>query len=596
MNSLDSRDAFERMLSEALQADAERAPELPAEWLAPEPSSITAAWIDGPIVRMDFDDEQPVGQRRRRVWPLVATAAAVIAIVAALVLVTADDDTTEVPAGPPSTMVGDDVASEDATEAEQIATAFIETRWSDPDTALRYVSDDVTCTAESRCLPETGHPALPTPAETSRPAERLRLEAALFEAIGDKVVNVRCQQQDTSASGITVRCAYGYHTFRSDELGYGPFDFGGPGNYEVYVVRDHEIVSISPPLRSGLEHYFGPIWEDFRIWLSIQHPDDAALMYEGERPEEPLHGIDGWLFTGQSVDLWEQYTTEYATDRAQVGIVGLPPEDAVPSTPDNGELVVRMWTHSPAAPRMRIFVYADGRLITQREGWSAIGPLEGALERHTSYLEQRLTPEGVELVWDYALSSGLFDADDEVVLDVGNVGSACPPILQARKGDQLVRVTCRGGQGRDGGDSSEEATPEQLGWLLRLQERLVDPAKWLPPSAWERYAPTPYVASKYMVCLWGAETSVLPDAAAEVLSQGTPIPHPDDPDNAGCTTLTTEQARTLAAALDDAGMRRDPNMQTQLLFMLVDAAGQNLGNVMFTPYLPHGEAPCIDCG
>ena len=596
MNSVDSRDPLERMLCEALQVDAERAPQLPREWIAPTASSVTDAWIDGPLVAVDFGDEQPVARRGRPVWPLLVTAAAVVAIVAALVLVVADDDTREVPAGPPSTVIADDVATEEATEAEQIAKAFIETRWSDPDQALSYVSDDVTCSRASRCLPSTGHPALPTPAETSRTAESLRLQAALFEALGDKVVNVRCEQQDTSASGTTVRCAYGYHTFRSEELGYGPFELMGPGNYDVFVVRDRKIVSTNPFLRSGLAHYFRPIWDDFRMWLSIQHPDDAALMYEGETPEEPLHGIDGWIFSEQSIALWEQYTLEYATDRTQVGIMGLPPEGAAPSTPEDGELVVRMWTHSPTAPRMRIFVYADGRLITQREGWSASGPLEGAMERHTSYLEQRLTPEGVELLWDYALSSGLFEADGEVVLNVGNVASTCPRTLQVRNGDHLVSVSCTDGQGRNGGASPEEATPEQLGWLVRLQERLVDPAQWLPPSAWEHYAPTPYVASKYMVCLWYAETSVLAEAAAEVLTEGTPTTNPDDPDNASCTALTTAQARRLAAALDDAGTQRDPNMQPELGYMLVDAAGQNAGNIMFTPYLPHGEAPCISCG
>jgi hypothetical protein len=582
MNSLDSRDAFERMLCEALRADAERAPQLPVEWIAPTPSSITDNWIDGPIVRVDLGDEQPVGQRRRRAWPLVATAAAVIAIVAALVLVIADDDTTEVPAEPPSTV------DPDATQAEQIAKAFIETRWSDPDQALSYVSDDVTCSRESRCLPNTGRPALPTPAETSRTAESLRLEAALFEAIGDKVVNVRCQQQDTSATDISVRCAYGYHTFRSEELGYGPFEVGE----EQLDIRDGKIIAISPPVRDDRgwrTHFRDTIWDDFRIWLSIQHPDDAALMYQGDAPDHPLDGTGGWQFSEQSVALWEQYTLDYATDRTQVGIMGLPPEDAVSSTPEDGELVVRMWTHSPNAPRMRIFVYVDGRLITQREGWSASGPLEGALERPTSYLEQRLTPEGVELLWDYALSSGLFEADGEVVLNVGNVGvGTCPRTLQVRNGDHLVSVSC--------GASPEEATPEQLGWLVRLQERLVDPAKWLPPSAWEDYAPTPYVASRYMVCLWYSETSVLPEAAVEVLAEGTPATHPNDPDNASCTALTTEQARALAAALDDAGTQRDPNLRGELGYTLVDAAGNGPGGIMFTPYLPHGEAPCISCG
>ena len=402
MNSLDTRDPLERMLCEALQADAERAPQLPMEWIAPTTSSITDAWIDGPLVLVDVGDEQPVGQRRRPPWPLVATAAAVIAIVvAALVLVIADDDTKEVPAGPPSTV------NPDATQAEQIARAFIETRWSDPDQALSYVSHDVTCSPASRCLPNTGHPALPTPAETSRTADSLRLEAALFEALGDKIVNVRCEQQDTSASGISVRCTYDYHTFRSEELGRGPFELGP----DVFVVRDRKIVSISPFLRFGLGEYFRPTWDDFRIWLSIQHPDDIALMYEGDAPDQPLHGIKGWLFSEQSIALWGRYTLEYATDRAQMGNMGLPPEGATPSTPDNGELVVGlhgMTGHGETA----IYVYADGRLISHRH--RDVGPPGAATAISTGYLVQRLTPEGVELLRAEVLSSGLFEEYHEV--------------------------------------------------------------------------------------------------------------------------------------------------------------------------------------
>jgi hypothetical protein len=100
-----------------------------------------------------------------------------------------------------------------------------------------------------------------------------------------------------------------------------------------------------------------------------------------------------------------------------------------------------------------------------------------------------------------------------------------------------------------------------------------------------------------MVCLWFAEASVLPEAAADVLAEGTPTTNSNDPDNASCTALSTEQARTLAAALDDAGtQRRDPQQQLEPTYNLSDATGKSAGTIMFTPYLPHGEAPCIACG
>jgi hypothetical protein len=101
------------------------------------------------------------------------------------------------------------------------------------------------------------------------------------------------------------------------------------------------------------------------------------------------------------------------------------------------------------------------------------------------------------------------------------------------------------------------------------------------------------VASKFMICLWG--TGVLPEAAAELLAEGTPTTASDRGD-ASCTALSTEQARFLAAALDDAGARRDStNSEPEFYYELVDAAGQRAG-LMFTPLLPHGEAPCLLCG
>jgi hypothetical protein len=60
--------------------------------------------------------------------------------------------------------------------------------------------------------------------------------------------------------------------------------------------------------------------------------------------------------------------------------LGLPPEGAVPSTPEEGKLVA----HYAAIHLGQVFVYADGRVI-----WL---PDQGPI------LEQRLSPEGLELV------------------------------------------------------------------------------------------------------------------------------------------------------------------------------------------------------
>ena len=126
MNSLDTRDPLERMLCEALRADAERAPQLPTEWIAPTASSITDAWIDGPLVAVDFGDEQPVGQRRRSAWPLVV-AAAVVAIVVGVLILDAANDGAEpnVPAERPATVAPDTTGAGTMAIAERFMDAWV---------------------------------------------------------------------------------------------------------------------------------------------------------------------------------------------------------------------------------------------------------------------------------------------------------------------------------------------------------------------------------------------------------------------------------------------------------------------------------------
>ena len=78
---------------------------------------------------------------------------------------------------------------------------------------------------------------------------------------------------------------------------------------------------------------------------------------------------------------------EFVLDK---GSSGLPPVGATPSAPNSGELVIQYWVKGA-----RAWVYADGRLIRLRES----SDLPAAANRWSSGLvEQRLTPEGVELL------------------------------------------------------------------------------------------------------------------------------------------------------------------------------------------------------
>jgi hypothetical protein len=284
----------------------------------------------------------------------------------------------------------------------------------------------------------------------------------------------------------------------------------------------------------------------------------------------------------------------------RVGFIGLPPKGAPPSTPERGELVLSLYGGTTAGPRSEIFVYADGRLIWQREANLPYG----ANTRSTGFLEQRLTPEGVELLRSEVVSTGLFDGD--LTVDIAK------PIpyynaIQVRNGDRLVRVTYHQDRG-----VGRLATAEQERTILRLDALLADPASWLPASAWADREIKAYVPSGYQVC-YGPTSNMHVDenrilslfpAPAEDLLRAAPETHvSNDPGPFGCRDMTTETARMLAQELEDAGFDRDPFLNPSVLDYAFEpsvaiAPGpiENTVTISFEPYLPHGEAICSPCG
>ena len=137
--------------------------------------------------------------------------------------------------------------------------------------------------------------------------------------------------------------------------------------------------------------------------------------------------------TDAAVELWELRTREYVSGPAYVGLslIGLPSEGATPSAPEHAELVEEYSVPSGAQVRL----YADGRLIW----FKASPPPDSRRSFATGWLEQRLTPAGVELVRQHS--------------------------------------------------NPLEKDP------TRLHE-------WLPASAWEDRRPKAYVPSSYGVCLY----------------------------------------------------------------------------------------------
>lgn len=299
------------------------------------------------------------------------------------------------------------------------------------------------------------------------------------------------------------------------------------------------------------------------------------------------------------------------------GFIGLPPEGATPSSPASGELEIFYWGHGDPGdrpgdgPRIEAWVYGDGRLIS----WQTESDLpESANPLSTGFLEQRLTPEGVELLRSEVASTGVFDHDQFLVTDRGG-----PRFVDIRNGDRLVHVGVVAKCANPDAPcllpipGATNATPEQANALYRLNRRLSDPAAWLPASAWADRDIRAYVSSKYAVCYegWPPDQQIegsrvlglLPAAARDLLEdatlrQGPLFGEPGNfrPSYEYCSDMTTDEARAVAVALDDAGLERASG--TNRLHYRIEAPGSNpdKASVYFEPYLPHGEIVCTVCG
>jgi hypothetical protein len=277
------------------------------------------------------------------------------------------------------------------------------------------------------------------------------------------------------------------------------------------------------------------------------------------------------------------------------GIVGLPPVGATPSTPENGVLEMFYWVRGPRAhdsARSSNWVYADGRLIRLGARRDNGRPLREAFNRWSiGFVEQRLTREGVKLLRSEIVSAGGF-------------GNAQPPpgsnslhaglLIQVRKGDRLVR----------------------LKWasdLKRLEARLTDLESWLPASAWKQRNVRAYVPSRFEVCAvlsvsdnpgWHLQqmrpariVTLLPTTAQNALrgrAWSTSRPGPSGRRGVwgGCFDVTTNEARSLATALDAAA----PAKKGRLHYTFNAPGPSRHVEIGFSPYLPHGETTCLRCG
>ena len=222
----------------------------------------------------------------------------------------------------------------------------------------------------------------------------------------------------------------------------------------------------------------------------------------------------------------------------------------------------------------------------------------------SGFVEQRLTPEGVELVRAEIVASGLFEPDQPPP-DSELGGDGFPAgVIQVRNGDRLISLARR--------PSVEWASEfDQLHERLR---ELLEPQPWLPATAWEDREIRPYVPSKYAVCMYSGEMepqptepsailALLPESAVELLANArywTPesqlyadtitsrwLEH--------CFDLTLDRARDFAAAINEAG--NEPVVRNDVLWyeLTGPVAGSPTVDIVFSLFLPHGEQECA-CG
>jgi hypothetical protein len=264
-------------------------------------------------------------------------------------------------------------------------------------------------------------------------------------------------------------------------------------------------------------------------------------------------------------------------------------------------------------------VYADGRIIWDKEGDLP----SGANEVTTGFLEQHLTPEGVELMRSKIVSTGLFDHDLTLLSGHLREDAAGTQVLvgviwgtiQVRDGDRLVSVSWSNPDMYPQ-DPGTVATPEQASALERLDGLLRHPESWLPASAWQDQRIQAYVPSTFAVCYSGDQRSLeasailplLPPSAEDLLRDRDRTRYDAGPSAfIFCSAVTTEEARALVQAFDDAGLALDDRSIAILddrsiairLGYVVEAPEFLHTDVLiyFEPYLPDGEfLLCSPCG
>lgn len=226
----------------------------------------------------------PEPSRRFRPGIAVAAAAIVIAVgvAAALLLIITREP---------------DVAGAPGDIADEFVAAYVNY---DFDAAATYLAPDLEASFKSAGADDSGQFSLPGDNDIR-----------FAEAIGAKTIVEPCEEVGTDAGATEVQCDYSYHSFRSEELGRGPF---AVDSFYSISVKDGEVVAFEDhhvdEAFSDPDGFSEQMWVPFALWMRDTHPDQLDVLYDSPN-------LDSWRITDESLPLWEQYLDEWAAEIQQ---------------------------------------------------------------------------------------------------------------------------------------------------------------------------------------------------------------------------------------------------------------------------------------
>jgi hypothetical protein len=257
---------------------------------------------------------------------------------------------------------------------------------------------------------------------------------------------------------------------------------------------------------------------------------------------------------------------------------GFPAVGVKASTPTTGSLLLSLTF--PGQQTTERNVYADGRIIWQR--WTPSGDAtvvpKGAKSRDTGYVQQRLTPRGVQLLRTKMVATGLFEHSLRLAVGRGNGWV----VVEVRRGKRMVRVDAVPSPDQSWKPRFIRATPAQQRALMLTEKLVADPARSLPADAWADGQIRPFVPSHYVLAFDRGypDLSKLPRSVGTVLSEFRQLRRH------ACQIVTTGQARDLLQALTDAGIAPSDNHAWWIGFGFAGLGFSHPSYLHLSPALP----------